>query len=222
MHEERDLELGEMLERIPVPPPPATLLERSTRQAAGLAHWRLKLAIVTLVTGSLFGAIGVAAGALLAEPPAAPPERSEILTFRPAAGWNLVVTPLPEKLQDNNQIAWAANVPLAGGRAASGWSRDTVMTLGPGGVVVFASAARQVSDAASYDALDRLPTLDDGYFVADGYEMQPAPNVSVWMIECRCRGVYLTVQVWFGRNDPTDSDLEAARAELGRLVLPEM
>jgi len=212
-------DVGRILRAEDVPAPPPAISERAKEQAVRMRRTRRTLVAVAIVSATAFGGVGVAAGSLLSTSSSSS-NASEVLTFQPDPQWNLVVTPLPDVIRNNNQIAWAANVPIKGGDVVDGWSRDTVMSLGPGGVVVFASAAKSVADPQHYNKLDRRPAFDDGYFLSNGYEMQPAPNVSVQMITCRCMGVYLTVQIFFGRNDPTPAELSDAKRQLERLVLP--
>jgi hypothetical protein len=78
--------------------------------------------------------------------------------------------------------------------------------LPPGGIVIAAAASRSAGEPEQL--LRRPVRLFDGDFLADSYEGQPAPHVSTQIIRGRLGGRALHVQVYFGRNDPTD-DMQA-------------
>ena len=142
-----------------------------------------------------------------------------VLAFSPASGWNSVVAPLPSKLQANNEVSWASDVPFQGGDQASGWPIATVKNLPSGGVVVFASLAHTLDDPDLRGSHGPAPT-SRRLLPLVKYDGQPAPNVSLQMIYAHVNGQYILVQVWFGQNTPTAAQKQAADAELARLVIP--
>lgn len=227
----RDTELAEAIKKlISVPPVSSDFFARtaeaafasdaSTLRTIGRSRrgWRLvAAAVAAVVVAALAGGF---VGAAITHAPAPASAASPVLAFTPASDWNSVVAPLPSKLQANNQVAWASNVPFQGGDAASGWPIETVKTLPADGVVVFASLAHTVDNPQTYPDRSEPLNLSDGYFLSSGYEGQPAPNVSVQMIYAHTRGQFILVQAWFGQNNPTDAQKQAAEEELARLVIP--
>jgi hypothetical protein len=229
----RDLELGRTLERLPVPPTSSSFFERleavvladESNEVAELVParrsrrvWRLTaVAAAALV---LVGVAGGFVGAAISHSSARAATPSPVLAFTPAKGWNSVVTPLPAKLQPNNEVTWASNVPFQGDDLASGWPKKTVTALPTEGIVVFASLAHSVDNPQAYPDRTAPLKLSDGYFLSSHYEGQPAPNVSLQMIYAHIDGQFLLVQVWFGNTSPTDSQRAAADQELARLSVP--
>ena len=63
-------------------------------------------------------------------------------------------------------------------------------------------------------------SLDEGHFVADDYEGQPAPHVSNYIIDTWVDGKLLNVMVSMGTNQPTSQMATAANEELARLCVP--
>lgn len=226
----RDTELGEMIKKIIVPPLSSDFFARTADVAlasdASSTHlisrsrrrWRVMAA--TAAAAAVAAVAGGFIGATITHAPAPASAASPVLAFTPASDWNSVVAPLPSKLQANNEVAWASNVPFQGGDLASGWPTDTVKALPADGVVVFASLAHTVDNAQTYPERSAPLRLSDGYFLSSGYEGQPAPNVSLQMIYAHVNGQFILAQVWFGQNTPTDAQKQAADDELARLVIP--
>lgn len=179
---------------------------------------RLALAAVALVAAA--SVAGGFIGASITHAPARASASAPVLSFAPVTDWNSVVAPLPSKLQANDQVAWASNVPFEGSDTASGWPTDTVKKLPPEGIVVFASLAHQVDNQGTFPERSLPLQLSDGYFLSSGYEGQPAPNISLQMVYAHVNGEYLLIQVWFGQNKPTDAQTQAADTELARLTVP--
>jgi hypothetical protein len=119
----------------------------------------------------------------------------------------------------------AANVPWirTSGNVENEATRRAFEQLPAGAIVVAASASRHVADASQ--VLEPPIELEDGYFLADGYEGQPAPDVSTQLVAGRLGDRYLFVQVYFGRNHPTaamraEADAVLATLELGPEPVP--
>lgn len=172
------------------------------------------LALVTLAAGLVGGFVGARTAGSAAS--AAPP----MLAFEVAPGWNTLQTRLPLPAGDKVQIAWASNVPFAGNDVATGFPLDTARILAEDGIVVYASSSADVDNPDEYRNLTLPLSLSDGRFVADGYQNQPAPHVSMVTIGARLESTYVLVHAYFGSNKPTAAAWAAAEAELRRLRVP--
>lgn len=229
-HESPDRDLGRMIAKIPVPPLSSEFFTRTAQaasaespRAAGRLRrarpiWRLAagaaaIAAVAALAGGFVGA------SLTHAPARASASRSSVMGFLPASGWNSVVAPLPSKLKANNQVTWASDVPFQGEDLASGWPNATVKLLPPDGVVIFASLAH-ISNSEGFTERSASLRLADGNFFSSHYDGQPAPNVSLQLIEAHINGQYVLIQVWFGRLQPSDEQKQKADAELAQLQIP--
>jgi len=144
----------------------------------------------------------------------------DTIGFATAPGWVTTTVALPDPLQANDQVAWASNVGFAAGDAPGRWPQQTVPGLPPHGIVIVASLADVVDDPSSYPDRTLPLSLSDGYFLARGYEGQPAANVSLQLIYAHVNGKYVLIQVFFGDLEPSADMLVAADAQLGRLIVP--
>jgi hypothetical protein len=95
--------------------------------------------------------------------------------------------------------------------------RELFERLPPDGIVVSTVSGPNVDPDARAFALPI--TLADGYFLADSYEGQPAPRISTQIIFGRVGERYLNAQVFFGRNQPTESMRAEANDVLASLSL---
>jgi hypothetical protein len=118
---------------------------------------------------------------------------------------------------DENPALYAANVrwPDVGQDLAQDALQALFERLPADGVVVSAVSSSYVEPGAR--ALRPPITLADGYFLADSYEGQPAQHVSTQLISGRVGERFLSVQIFFGRNDPTDAMRAEADAVLATL-----
>ena len=139
------------------------------------------------------------------------------VAFKEAPGWEQTVVELDEKLRTNNVVVWSSNIGLGGEHRR--WPLHVVPHLPPHGVVVFVSTALEVDDPDSYPARELPLRLQDGYFVADVYQGQPAPHVSTTLIYARAGGRYIFVQIYYGANTPSEEMFAEADAELERLTV---
>jgi hypothetical protein len=105
--------------------------------------------------------------------------------------------------QEQVPALYVANVtwPDRGQNFADPATLELFKGLPPQGIVIAASAT---SSGGGEEFLRRPIRLSDGRFLADSYEGQPAPHVSTQTISGRLGEWTLIVQVYFGRNDPTD------------------
>jgi hypothetical protein len=97
-------------------------------------------------------------------------------------------------------LLYAANVKWPEGMGL----QDFLERLPPDGVAVSAVSSSFVPDDVPRTTLRQPITLDDGRFLAESYEGQPAPNVSTQLISGRVGDRHLSIQVFFGRNDPDE------------------
>jgi hypothetical protein len=110
---------------------------------------------------------------------------------------------------------YVANVPWPdrGQNLAVSDTLEAFERLPPNGIVVAASASP--SGGEEFRRVLRRPVrLSDGHFLADMYEGQPAPHVSSQIISVRLGERALSIQIYFGRNDPSDE----MRAEANRVL----
>jgi len=172
--------------------------------------------------------IGLAVGATTLgskkEPQSAPaPSRSAkapVLSFRPASDWNTIQTTIPNTPNDQ-QVAWAANVPINDQDSVSGQPINTVRGLPADGIVIWAAALPAVSDQGNYSEGTLPVRLSQGHLLSGQYENRPGPNVAqVGPIQVHTSGQYLTVLVWFGTPTPSTQLRQTAQTELDKLQVP--
>jgi hypothetical protein len=110
---------------------------------------------------------------------------------------------------------YVANVdwPDRGQDLSTAATLEAFERLPPRGIVVAVSASPSGGEEP-VRILHPPVRLSDGYFLADMYEGQPARHVSTQIIFGRLGGRALHLQVYFGRNDPT----EDMRAEANRVL----
>jgi hypothetical protein len=140
-------------------------------------------------------------------------ERDGLRLELPASWHGYATTVGPDGSQP---VIWAANVPFRETPSTPSFPRETLRLLPPTGLAVEAVAAPSTGPRSSLPftsgdpvELDRPPRLADGFFLSDGYEGQQAPHVSTQIVEGRSAKRTFYVQVYFGRNRPTD-DMRAA------------
>jgi len=147
---------------------------------------------------------------------------SPVLAFAPAEGWNTVTTsigPFPPDTVEV-QVAWAANVPFAGGDSGQEFPTETLRSLPSNGIAFEATLVDAVGDPDIYP-VDELPLqLASGQFL-DQNHAQPAPNLSRIQLHAKINGHYVAVRVYFGTTSPSEELLGQAQAELDRLLVPE-
>lgn len=145
---------------------------------------------------------------------------SDLLAFPDAPGWYATSPQLPSGLHDNNQVVWIANFPLPD-RALGAWPREVTPTLAERGTVLLASLACQVDDPETYQQRTLPLRVSDGYIHEGRYEGQPAAHVSLFLLTSRVKDQFLFVEGWFGANRPASTELFAADALLGSLLIPD-
>jgi hypothetical protein len=239
----RDKEIQTMLSRAPVADDPPgffdRLRERAEAEPSGRASlgWRASMRGTTGALLAAFGALCAGAGCAIgvtaalatsggshANVPTVPHStvpRSPVLSFAPAAGWNTVQASSAPPLPQGDEAAWAANVPIIPADSVSGWPRNTAKSLPKDGIVVSADSAQAVDDVSIYPDRTLPLKLSDGTFHANGYETQPAPNVSAYLLYAHIGSSYVLVQVWIGANHPSPRAVHEAQAELDRLQVPK-
>jgi hypothetical protein len=124
--------------------------------------------------------------------------------FKPPDGWFTAETSEPPDPQgDVIPVAWASNVPFVDDPADRPFPDRTVKGLSADGVVVEAVGPWLYTGDEDVPRIDFPLTLSDLYCLANGYEGQPAPNVSFCHIATRVAAEILNAYVYFGRNEPT-------------------
>jgi hypothetical protein len=233
----RDEFVKAMLEPLDGPPVSEEFLERLRRRVEDSPRrtWsrRFQTLPVRLAIATTWGLLCVGGGAFVgvsvsSAKPTPPHKRaaqqpSPVLTFNPNRGWNTMDTAVnTPALPNNNEVAWAANVPFAPEDSMTGWPTNTIRSLPANGIVVFASLARYQTDTPNLFSDQTLPlSLADGEFHSSGYETQPAPNVSADVLYAHVKSQYLLVIVWYGSNTPGSAITTAAQQELNALRVPD-
>jgi len=137
--------------------------------------------------------------------------------FQDAPGWEHTAVSLAPELLSNNAVTWSSNVGLDPDRGT--WPTNLVPTLPETGVVVFVSTAMHVDDPESYPPRELPLRLEDGYFIAAGYQGQPASHVSTALIYAFAAGRYVFVQIYYGATTPSEEMFAEAQAQVQRLTL---
>jgi hypothetical protein len=226
MHEYRDEELAQALNKLPVPTRPDDFFARlraqitpSGRRPRFLERRRL---VATMALVGLALVVGGFAGSELAGSTRAATS-TPVPAFTPAIGWNIVET--------NNRrlgvapaldLAWAANIPFAPQDTQTDWPTETLKTLPPGGIVIVVVGPWEYSGNNPIPDLKAPVRVEDLHFErANWWEGQPAPNVSRYWTSAHINAQdIVNVFVWMGSDDPTPALKAAADEELTRLTLP--
>jgi hypothetical protein len=222
-----DTELKDRLSAATEPGVGATDLARVERRARTL---RLRRGLATAIAATL----GIAAIALplsglrhLGERPApAPSPAAETafgdgtLSFATAEGWNQLRISYRSSCVAN--VAFTAkDVRFFGGSGPEelGCFGSTLSSLPPDGVLVMASVDSdryQWSQPNVNFPLGALPLTFDRSCLGE-WEGQPSPNIPQCMILRTIHDRPVEARLYFGRQDPSDSQLADAQAELARL-----
>lgn len=141
-------------------------------------------------------------------------------SFGPGAGWFTAETSEPPDPQGHLlPVAWAANMPFTDDPAKSGWPDRTIRELPAGGIVLEAVGPWGYTGEEDVPTFGFPLTLADGYCLANGYEGQPAPNVSFCAIVTRIDAEIMNAYVYFGRNEPTPEMKAEANEVLATLSI---
>jgi hypothetical protein len=140
------------------------------------------------------------------------------LSLELPVGWDGFVKQLGH--DDEAPSVYAANVPWpdVGQSVDNPAVRDLFQRLPRDGVVVSAVSSWQAAGRVARPLTPPIK-LADGYFLADSYEGQPAPQVSTQLILGRVGDRFLNVQVFFGRNDPDEAMRREADDVLATLAV---
>lgn len=164
-------------------------------------------------------AVGVVIGSVVAAPTrGATSSNADVASFDPAVGWNTVETNVGSDPMAP-PVAWAANVPFKT-EDFSGFPDNTVKDLPSDGIVIVVEGPREYSGGETFPELNLPIQLSEGFFTADGYEGQPAPNVSMYLITGYVGQKLLNVIVSLGSTDPSPAMINSANAELESLTVP--
>jgi hypothetical protein len=122
---------------------------------------------------------------------------------------------------DNLGEIWAASRPFVESPPRPPFPHKTLAALPEDGIATEITVGRPPPGSASWPLRTSI-SLEDGYFLADNYEGQPAPHVSTQIIQARIANRALWVQVFFGRTDPNDAMRATANRVLGSLFQPRV
>lgn len=152
---------------------------------------------------------------------AAPPDETcHDFGFFEASGWE-TKSALIGTGDGSLSIAWASNVGFKDDPENTSFPHTTIQALPPDGIVVSVVEPRPYTGDAEFETLALPVRLEDGYFLSDQYEGQPATKVSTYVIDGWLEDQLLNVLVWLGSNQPTEEMRDAANEELGRLCVSE-
>ena len=223
-----DTELKDRLRAATEPAVGPSHLSRVERRARTL---RLRRGVTTAIAAIL----GIAAIALplsglrhLGERPSTVPSPAAVpapgdgrIGFEPADGWN--------QLRGNDLSACVANVSFTAEDVQRfgemtpddrGCFGSTLDSLPPDGALLMASVDsdtyRWTEPNANFP-LSGLPLTFDRSCLDPRWETQPNPNIPQCMIWRTINDRPVEVRVFFGRQDPSDSQLADAQGELARL-----
>jgi hypothetical protein len=140
-----------------------------------------------------------------------------VVFFDGPAGWFTAETSLAAPGEAPIPIAWTGNRPFVDDPAESEFPDRTVRQLSPDAIVLTIVGPRPYSGEADFPHLPLPLTLSEGYFHGEGWEGQPAPNVSAYFLDAWIGDGVVNVTAWFGRNDPTPQMLRDANAALATL-----
>jgi hypothetical protein len=144
------------------------------------------------------------------------PGRVEPATFAPADGWLRGSSGAAKIQPDGEQTtSWASTVPY---RDSSDQfpPHETLAALPPDGVLVVAWLQQFGAEHAPLEE----PPFRLAEFTNGSFEGVPQQNATR-MLHAGARNYGVTLWVFFGREHPTDEQLERAQAELDRLNLPD-
>lgn len=239
----RDEQIGSLIKAIPIDQPnpsfwaslreAAAQLDQEATTKPKVLRSRGRVRVAALLIGVALVSIGAgtALGAHIARNDRAPTAPTPVsasgqasaglIAFQFDKDWNTVASSV--KIGDQRQHnAWAANVPVASEDSVSGWPMETLKSLPANGIVIWAALNSAVDQPELYPPRELPLSLEDGVFHSGGYETQPAPNVSEdGPIYAKLDEGYVTVQVWFGTNSPSQAMLDQAQSELDRLTVSE-
>jgi hypothetical protein len=130
------------------------------------------------------------------------------------AGWDAYIKQLGQE-EVLGEI-WAASRQFVEPSPRPAFPYKTMAALPGDGIAVEIVVGRPPPGSASWPLRTQV-SLDEGYFLADNYEGQPAPHVSTQIIRARVANRVLWVQVFFGRTHPDDAMRALANRVLGSL-----
>jgi hypothetical protein len=130
------------------------------------------------------------------------------------AGWDVYTKRLGQE-EVLGEI-WAASRQFVEPSPRPAFPHKTMAALPGDGMAVEVVVGTPPPGSASWPLRTHV-SLDDGYFLADNYEGQPAPHVSTQIIRARVANRVLWVQVFFGRTHPDNAMRATANRVLGSL-----
>ena len=185
---------------------------------------RLRSGLVLAFALVLATALGAGIGALVA-PSGTAAERPKGIGFLPAEGW-FVTQNANEATEKRPAHSIASTVPLQPGDGGSIVPYATLLGLPPDGVVVVASFVRseslpELSYRVTRFPLGRLPLRVDDAAPFDelGSLIRPERPLGHYQLEAEISGYSVTVNIYFGTQDPSPELLDAAQSQLEQLIV---
>jgi hypothetical protein len=218
--------LREAREIVPGPDEDATDRGRSAALAAITLSTRprLRSGLVLALALVLATALGVGIGALVA-PSGTAAEPPKGIGFLPAEGW-FVTQNANEATEQRPAHSIASTVPLQPGDGGSIVPYATLLGLPRDGIVVVASFVRSESlPDLSYRVtrfpLGRLPLRVDDAAPFDelGSLIRPERPLGQYQLEAEISGYSVTVNIYFGTQDPSPELRDSAQSQLEQLIV---
>lgn len=242
----RDPLVGEAIRSLPVPPEDRDILaaareeieasagkraaERSGRAQAS-RRWPFRIQprsrarrplVLAAVAIAVSLGCGVAIGATFGSGGSSS-ARASVLSFAPRDGWTTLTETwhLGGGRNPDQQVAYALNTHVSQTGNLDQGVLQTLRHLPPDGIVIFVTAVPRNDHQHVYTnrALP-LQLSEARRSPSDGYEGQPAPNVSLYQLYAHVNGLYVIAYAWLGANKPSEEMLGIAQGELDRLVVP--
>jgi hypothetical protein len=232
----RDPEVGEAVGRLPVPPATETFfteLDERLRNGGAAGRGVGRAAVVLVVTAVVFALIGGVVGAAVRgstpEPTTTeataddePAEPADVISFRPAAGWNTASFAYTGGRADL-PVAWATNTELVN-KGGGIQQMSELAKLPVGGIYVEAYGPRPGRAAPGFEPLRAPLALEDARCFSEDYEGKPAPTIAYCYFDRRVgEDEILNVSVWINHGSepwPAPGLVDEADDALARLEVP--
>ena len=130
------------------------------------------------------------------------------------SGWDAYTKRLGT--DETEALIWAASRQFIEPSPRPTFPHQTLAALPADGIAVEIVVGAPPPGSASWPLSAQI-SLDDGYFLADNYEGQPAPHVSTQIIRARVANRVLWIEVFFGRTHPDDAMRALANRVLASL-----
>jgi len=238
---DRDLQhrLKRIAERMPNAPEREPLMLRAARLRRRLVAAVSVLGLV-LVVGGIAGAsmrwtsgmqvgepgddVG-GGGASVSAPTAIEDETYPAPYFIESKGWYTESSGDVGATSGLQATAWASNGPFLPEQSTAGYPRNTVSTMPEHGIVIVATLPLPdrypaATTNPNFSSRGQRIQLSEAEHLRT-WEGQPRPEIPQFRVLGVIKEQYVDVRVYFGRQDPTRTQLRAAQEELRHLVIPD-